>query len=212
MGIRARPREKNRTDPQVLTIEEGNRRRFASGTRFAAKWTPRRRFFARTMADKALLRFSLIITPMRAEGTVISSRTRGIWTDQRDARPPDPPLHRRKRDPRSHGSLAAGVAASSQMVWQLCTKVAVSSMTCKALRTRITLVCPDPPCTTADDSVFGAHWRDYQLDAQQSLDSHRGIPETRTLEKIKGSAALLGEALIDRFSASPKQAACSLSK
>eukprot|EP00966_Prymnesium_polylepis_P043897 1017307-Prymnesium_polylepis.1 len=33
-----------------------------------------------------------------------------------------------------------------------------------------------------------------QLDAQQSLDSHREIPETRTLEKIKGSAALLGEA------------------
>eukprot|EP00966_Prymnesium_polylepis_P019363 446513-Prymnesium_polylepis.1 len=74
------------------------------------------------MADKALLRVSLVITPMRAEETVISSRTRGIWTDQRDARPPDPPLHRRKRDPRSRGSLAAGVVASSQMVWQLCTK------------------------------------------------------------------------------------------
>jgi hypothetical protein len=143
-------------DPQVLTIEEGNRRPFASRTRFAAKWTPRRRFFARTMADKALLRFSLVITPMRAEDTVISSRTRGIWTDQRDARLPDPPLHRRKRDPRSHGSLAAGVAASSQMVWQLCTKVARSSMTCEALRTRITLVCPDPPCTTADDTVSSA--------------------------------------------------------
>eukprot|EP00966_Prymnesium_polylepis_P152470 3521972-Prymnesium_polylepis.1 len=27
-------------------------------------------------------------------------------------------------------------------------------MTCKALRTRITLVYPDPPCKTADDSVF----------------------------------------------------------
>eukprot|EP00966_Prymnesium_polylepis_P222702 5151926-Prymnesium_polylepis.1 len=48
----------------------GNRCRFASGTRFAAKWTPRRRYFARTMADKALLRFSLAITPMRAEDTV----------------------------------------------------------------------------------------------------------------------------------------------
>jgi hypothetical protein len=58
-----------------------------------------------------LLRFSLVITPMRAEDTVISSWTRGIWTDQRDARPPDPPLRGKKRDPRSHGSLAAGVAA-----------------------------------------------------------------------------------------------------
>eukprot|EP00966_Prymnesium_polylepis_P171692 3970117-Prymnesium_polylepis.1 len=65
---------------------------------------------------------------------------------------------------------------------------------------------------TADDSVFGAHRRDDQLDAQQRLDSHRGLPETRMLEKIKGSAALLGEALIDRFRASPKQAACSLSR
>eukprot|EP00966_Prymnesium_polylepis_P232854 5385430-Prymnesium_polylepis.1 len=67
-------------------------------------------------------------------------------------------------------------------------------MTCEALRMRITLVVLDHPCTTADDSVFGAHRRDDQLDPQQSLDSHRGIPETRTLEKSKGSAALLGEA------------------
>eukprot|EP00966_Prymnesium_polylepis_P102009 2362670-Prymnesium_polylepis.1 len=74
------------------------------------------------MAVKALLRIKLVITPMRAEHTVISSRTSRIWTYERNTRPQSLACHGRKCDLRAQ-------------LW----------------RTRITLIGPDPSCPAADD-------------------------------------------------------------
>eukprot|EP00966_Prymnesium_polylepis_P039466 915717-Prymnesium_polylepis.1 len=53
------------------------------------------------MAVKALLRIKLVIKPMRSEDTVISSRTRRIWTDERKTRPQSLACQRRKCDLRA---------------------------------------------------------------------------------------------------------------
>ena len=120
-----------------------------------------------TMAAKALLRIKLVITPMRADDTVISSRTRGIWTDERDTRPQSLACHRRDCDLRAQlpHHLRRRCDAGCQAAMR--TRVAFSPMQWGVWRTRITLIGPDPSCPAADDCVFGAHRRDDQRKAQQ---------------------------------------------
>ena len=108
------------------------------------------------MAVKALLRIKLVITPMRAEDTVISSRTRRIWTDERNTRPQSLACHRRKCDLRAQlpHHLRRRCDAGCQAAMR--TRVAFSPMQWGVWRTRITLIGPDPSCPAADDCVFGA--------------------------------------------------------
>ena len=132
------------------------------------------------MAVKALLRIKLVITPMRAEDTVISSRTRRIWTDERNTRPQSLACHRRKCDLRAQlpHHLRRRCDAGCQAAMR--TRVAFSPMQWGVWRTRITLIGPDPSCPAADDCVFGAHRRDYQRKVQQSLVSHRACKKAPT--------------------------------
>ena len=135
------------------------------------------------MAVKALLRIKLVITPMRAEDTVISSRTRRIWTDERNTSQ----VIRRNCDLRAQlpHHLRRRCDAGCQAAMR--TRVAFSPMQWGVWRTRITLIGPDPSCPAADDCVFGAHRRDDQRKAQQSLVSHRACKTAPTRHEHRGA-------------------------
>ena len=114
------------------------------------------------------------------KSTVISSRTRRIWTDERNTRPQSLACHRRKCDLRAQlpHHLRRRCDAGCQAAMR--TRVAFSPMQWGVWRTRITLIGPDPSCPAADDCVFGAHRRDDQRKAQQSLVSHRACKKAPT--------------------------------
>ena len=109
----------------------------------------RPRFGNSTMAVKALLRIKLVITPMHAEDTVISRRTKRIWTDERNTRPQSLACHRRKCDLRAQlpHHLRRRCDAGCQAAMR--TRVAFSPMQWGVWRTRITLIGPDPSCPAA---------------------------------------------------------------
>ena len=135
------------------------------------------------MAVKALLRIKLVITPMRAEDTVTSSRTRRIWTDERNTRPQSLACHtRRKCDLRAQlpHHLRRRCDAGCQAAMR--TRVAFSPMQWGVWRTRITLIGPDPSCPAADRMTVSSARIGVMTSEKRSraLASHRACKKAPT--------------------------------